>query len=123
MPVFAKEHMNFQLPKMVDVKQIIPDEKLDNVYDKVLEEVAKPEVTARMEKGKTACVLSAIQTLEYEWFEVDRVLIIAPLSVAKSTWLSAWKSRLATVKSPSSASSSAASVVVLPYCRARLTQK
>ncbi len=57
MPVFAKEALEFPLPKMVDVKQIIPDEKLDDPYNKVLEEVAKPEVQARLEKGKTACVL------------------------------------------------------------------
>lgn len=43
-------------------------------------------VFLEMGLGKTACVLTAIQILQYEWFEVDRVLIIAPLSVARSTW-------------------------------------
>ena len=57
MPVFTKEEMEFPLPEMVDVKQVIPDEYLENVYDRVREEAAKPEVRARLEKGKTACVL------------------------------------------------------------------
>lgn len=36
--------------------------------------------------GKTVCVLTAIAKLEYFDFSIDRALIIAPLSVAKSTW-------------------------------------
>ena len=36
--------------------------------------------------GKTVCVLTAIAQLEYFDFSVDKALIIAPLSVARSTW-------------------------------------
>lgn len=36
--------------------------------------------------GKTACVLSAIEDLMYNSFEIEKVLVIAPLRVAKSTW-------------------------------------
>ena len=38
--------------------------------------------------GKTVITLTAIQRLMYEWFDVNRVLIIAPLRVARDTWLS-----------------------------------
>ncbi len=36
--------------------------------------------------GKTAITLMAIQKLMYERFEIDKVLVIAPLRVAKNTW-------------------------------------
>lgn len=36
--------------------------------------------------GKTSCTLSAIAQLIYDWFEVEKVLIIAPLFVADVTW-------------------------------------
>jgi len=38
--------------------------------------------------GKTVCTLTAIQELMHNYFEVERVLIIAPLRVAKMTWSS-----------------------------------
>lgn len=39
-----------------------------------------------MGMGKTSLTLMAIQKLMYEMFEVNKVLIIAPLRVAKHTW-------------------------------------
>lgn len=39
-----------------------------------------------MGMGKTSIVLTAIMQLIYQQFEVSRVLIIAPLRVAKTTW-------------------------------------
>lgn len=36
--------------------------------------------------GKTVCALTAIQDLMYDSFEVQRVLVIAPLRVARSVW-------------------------------------
>lgn len=36
--------------------------------------------------GKTSITLSALWELLLDWFEIGRVLIIAPLRVAKSTW-------------------------------------
>lgn len=36
--------------------------------------------------GKTACALTAIQNLMYDRFEVRRVLVVAPLRVARSVW-------------------------------------
>ena len=36
--------------------------------------------------GKTSITLSALWELVLDWFEIGRVLIIAPLRVAKSTW-------------------------------------
>lgn len=39
-----------------------------------------------MGMGKSAITLTAIQTLMYELFEVQRVLVIAPLRVARNTW-------------------------------------
>lgn len=39
-----------------------------------------------MGMGKTSIVLMAIQILMYELFEVQKVLIVAPLRVAKNTW-------------------------------------
>ena len=39
-----------------------------------------------MGMGKTSLTLMAINRLMYEEFEVNRVLIIAPLRVAKNTW-------------------------------------
>jgi len=37
-------------------------------------------------EGKTASALTAIQELLYDYFDVSRVLVIAPLRVADSTW-------------------------------------
>lgn len=37
--------------------------------------------------GKTVCTLTAIEELMYNRFEVARVLIIAPLRVARKTWM------------------------------------
>ncbi|MCC8073681.1 MAG: DEAD/DEAH box helicase [Clostridiales bacterium] len=39
-----------------------------------------------MGMGKTSLTLMAINTLMYEYFEINKVLIIAPLRVAKNTW-------------------------------------
>lgn len=39
-----------------------------------------------MGMGKTVCTLTAIVALLYDYFDVQRVLIIAPLRVAESTW-------------------------------------
>lgn len=36
--------------------------------------------------GKTVSTLTAIEKLIYDYFEVDKVLVIAPLRVAESTW-------------------------------------
>lgn len=39
-----------------------------------------------MGKGKTSVTLTAIEQLLYDCFQVDKVLIIAPIRVAQSTW-------------------------------------
>jgi len=39
-----------------------------------------------MRMGKTICTLTALNILKYDRFEVDKILIIAPLNVAKVTW-------------------------------------
>lgn len=36
--------------------------------------------------GKTVCTLTAIDELMYDYFEISKVLVIAPLRVAKVTW-------------------------------------
>lgn len=36
--------------------------------------------------GKTVCTLTAIHNLKYDWFDVRKVLVIAPLRVARDTW-------------------------------------
>lgn len=43
-------------------------------------------VILQMGLGKTACTLDAINRLMYDSFEVSKVLVIAPLRVAKVTW-------------------------------------
>ena len=51
--------------------------------------IVNNEITALfidMGLGKTAITLTAIKELMFERFEVSRVLIIAPLRVAKNTW-------------------------------------
>ena len=40
-----------------------------------------------MGMGKSVITLTAIQELIYNRFEVEKVLIIAPLRVAETTWL------------------------------------
>lgn len=36
--------------------------------------------------GKTACSLMAIEDLKYDTFDIDKVLVVAPLRVARDTW-------------------------------------
>lgn len=43
-------------------------------------------VILQMGLGKTVCTLDAINRLMYDSFEVSKVLVIAPLRVAKVTW-------------------------------------
>ena len=43
-------------------------------------------VILQMGLGKTVCTLDAIEQLMYDRFEVRKVLVIAPLRVAKVTW-------------------------------------
>ena len=43
-------------------------------------------VILQMGLGKTVCTLTAIEHLMYDTFEVSKVLIVAPLRVAKVTW-------------------------------------
>ena len=43
-------------------------------------------VILQMGLGKTVCTLTAIEHLIYDTFEVSKVLIVAPLRVAKVTW-------------------------------------
>ena len=43
-------------------------------------------VILQMGLGKTVCTLDAIEQLMYERFEIRKVLVIAPLRVAKVTW-------------------------------------
>lgn len=43
-------------------------------------------IILQMGLGKTVCTLDAIEQLIYDCFEVQRVLVIAPLRVAKVTW-------------------------------------
>lgn len=43
-------------------------------------------VILQMGLGKTVCTLDAIDQLMYDRFEVQKVLVIAPLRVAKVTW-------------------------------------
>jgi SNF2 family DNA or RNA helicase len=53
--------------------------------EKIIEEPAVA-LFLDMGMGKTVSTLTAIQTLIHDRFEVSRVLIIAPLQVARSTW-------------------------------------
>lgn len=50
--------------------------------------IEKPEagVFLDMGLGKTACTLSAVCELMHNSFEIERVLVIAPLRVARDTW-------------------------------------
>ncbi len=43
-------------------------------------------VILQMGLGKTVCTLTAIEHLMYDEFEISKVLIVAPLRVAKVTW-------------------------------------
>jgi len=43
-------------------------------------------VILQMGLGKTVCTLDAIEQLIYDSFEIRKVLVIAPLRVAKVTW-------------------------------------
>lgn len=43
-------------------------------------------VILQMGLGKTVCTLTAIEQLIYDRFEISKVLVIAPLRVAKVTW-------------------------------------
>ena len=55
----------------------------------VIKEISnKPRIAVMMEMGlgKTACTLAAINELIYNRFEVDKVLVITKLSIAKLTW-------------------------------------
>lgn len=36
--------------------------------------------------GKTVCTLTALQLLMHDYFDVARILVIAPLRVARDTW-------------------------------------
>ena len=38
--------------------------------------------------GKTVCTLTAVEELLYDYFDVSKVLVIAPLRVAEDTWSS-----------------------------------
>ncbi|QGH20211.1 SNF2-related protein [Clostridium butyricum] len=38
--------------------------------------------------GKTVCTLTAVEELLYDYFDVAKVLVIAPLRVAEDTWIS-----------------------------------
>ena len=59
-------------------------------YQKVAIEktIDQPAVGLLLEMGlgKTVSVLTAIQALLYDYFDVSKVLVIAPLRVAQSTW-------------------------------------
>ena len=46
----------------------------------------KAAVLLDMGLGKTAITLTAINNLLFDFFEISRVLVIAPLRVAKNTW-------------------------------------
>ncbi|WP_069648966.1 SNF2-related protein [Caloranaerobacter ferrireducens] len=46
----------------------------------------KAGLLMEMGLGKTVCTLTAINELLYDYFDVVRVLVIAPLRVAQSTW-------------------------------------
>lgn len=50
--------------------------------------IEEPKVFAVLEMGlgKTSCTLTAIEELINERYEVNKVLIIAPLRVAEDTW-------------------------------------
>ena len=43
-------------------------------------------IILQMGLGKTVCTLDAINQLIYDTFEVSKVLVIAPLRVARNTW-------------------------------------
>ena len=70
----------------------MPGEKDLHPYQKFcvdfLEE--KPQCTLFLDcgLGKTVITLTAISHLLYDSYEVSRVLIIAPLRVARDTWIS-----------------------------------
>ena len=51
-----------------------------------IESHPRAAVILQMGLGKTVCTLTAIEHLMYDTFEVSKVLIVAPLRVAKVTW-------------------------------------
>lgn len=63
-----------------------PYEYQQYVIDRICEQ-KKLAVFLDMGLGKTACTLKAIDNLMNDYLEVNKVLIIAPLKVARLTWL------------------------------------
>lgn len=63
----------------------IPHNYQKTAYDRILE-TKRIGLFLEMGLGKTVVTLTAIDTLMYEWFEVSRVLVIAPKRVAEDTW-------------------------------------
>lgn len=50
--------------------------------------IEKPALALMLDMGlgKTVTTLTAMQLLKYDYFDVSKVLVIAPLRVAESTW-------------------------------------
>lgn len=66
MPIFTKDELEMKLPEMYDVRQIIPDVIMENVYDRTVKEINKPEIRERLESGKTACILVGSRDIDQQ---------------------------------------------------------
>ena len=62
-----------------------PHDYQQYMIDKIIEQ-SRLGLFVDMGLGKTSATLTAIEKLIYEYFEISKVLVIAPLHVADATW-------------------------------------
>jgi len=67
------------------LQEFIPHSYQEYAIDRTID-TNKIGLFLDMGLGKTACTLTAIQKLKYDYFDINKVLVIAPLKVAESTW-------------------------------------
>ena len=65
--------------------KFIPHPYQQMAIDKILD-TPRAGLFLDMGLGKTVITLTAVNILMYDRFEVDKVLVIAPLRVAEDTW-------------------------------------
>lgn len=66
--------------------EFIPHKYQEAAINKIIE-INRCGLFLDMGLGKTVITLTAINELKFNYFEVDKVLIIAPLRVAEDTWI------------------------------------
>lgn len=57
MPILPESAKNIVLPKLVPVKQLFPDDHIENIEAAIAEEFNRKEIRASLDAGKTAAVL------------------------------------------------------------------